>query len=207
MKLDDILPILVLLIYVALVFAKHRKIKADAQKKAVPKGEPTAESQKTAPQKAVDSPDRPAPKPVDSPRLAPKPVDSFGHPAPRLFPLIGERLRRFFVDMEQQFRAELEKARTQGLEPESPEYQLFDYQGEPIEPESGEPSQEPESEPIPVLHPVAHVAPEKPHRVRQRSGCFRDHSRSRQRIRNAIVWSEILEPPLALRRGKRPWEP
>ncbi len=205
MKFDDILPILVLLIYVALVFAKHRKNKADAQKeaapKAFPKGVPKVESQKTAPQKPAASLDRAAPKQVDSP----------DRQVPRIFPLIWERLRRFFADMEQQFREELEKARAQGLEPESPGYQLFDYQGEPIEPEPGEAfpesELEPEPEPIPVLRPVAHGSLGKPPKARQRSGCFRDLSRSRQRIRNAIVWSEILEPPLALRRGKRPWEP
>ena len=198
MKLDDILPILVLLIYVGLVFAKHRKNKAGAPKKAVSKGAPKAESQATAPQKPAASPDRPPAKPADS----------FDFPKPKLFPLIGERLRRFFADMEQQFRAELEKARTQGMEPESSGFQIFDYQGNPIEPESGESFLEPEpvSDPVPVLRPVAHVSLHKPLKGRQRSGCYRNLSRSRQKIRNAVVWSEILEPPLALGRGKRPWE-
>jgi hypothetical protein len=199
-KLDDILPILVLLIYVGLVFVKHRKNKAGAPKKAVSKGVPKAESQKTAPQKPAANPDRPPANPAVS----------FDRPAPKLFPLIGERLRRFFSDMEQQFREELEKARTQGPAPESPGYQIFDYQGNPIEPESGEPftepGAEPEPDPIPVVHPVAHEPLDKHRRARPRSGCYRDQSRSRQKIRNAVVWSEILEPPLALRQGKRPWE-
>ncbi|MBI9089011.1 MAG: hypothetical protein JEZ12_07335 [Desulfobacterium sp.] len=201
MKLDDILPILVLLVYVALVFVKHRKTKADAQKKAASKSPPTGvtkiESQKTASQKPAASLDRAPPKQVDSP----------DRPAPRLFPLIGERLRRFFADLEQQFREELEKARSPGLEPESPGYPLFDYQGNPIDPEPGESFTEPEPESGPALHPVAHGALDKPPKARHRSGCFRNRSRSRQKIRNAIVWSEILEPPLALRRGKRPWDP
>jgi hypothetical protein len=195
-KLDDILPILVLLVYVAFVFVKHRKNKVGAPQKTAAKGVPNTEAQKPATIKPAASPDRPPAKPADS----------FDFPKPKLFSLIGERLRRFFADMEQQFRAELEKSRTQGIEPESPGYQFFDYQGNPIEPESGEPITEPEPDPVPVPHLVAPLPLHKPSKGRQRSGCYRNLSRSRQKIRNAVVWSEILEPPLALRRGKRPWE-
>ncbi|MCP4119279.1 MAG: hypothetical protein GY737_28575 [Desulfobacteraceae bacterium] len=205
MKYEDILPILVLIIYVALVFAKHRKIKSDQRKKPVPKGAPKVESRETASQKPVAAPEQAASKTAVSPeKVAPKPAARFDRPAPKLLSVIGERVRRFFAEMEQQFREELERARTQGQAPSMDGTPFFEYREEPMEPEPGEPV--PEPEPFPVAYPAAHVAPDKLPGARHRSRCFRDRCRSRQQIRNAVVWSEILEPPLALRQGKRPWE-
>lgn len=203
MKYEDILPIIVLLIYVALVFAKHRKLKPGSQKKGPVKGVPTA-----AP--GVEAHPPASPK-AHSPKPAPGKAGTGPRPSsPRLFSLIWKRVARFFAEIERQFRMELERARTQGLEPEDNGELLFDYHEEAMapEPEPGEPL--PEPEPDWVEHPLLREEPGRyPHDRRRTPRCSRyvpDRSRFRQKIRDAVVWSEILAPPLGIRQGKRPWE-
>ena len=180
MKFDNIIPVLVMIVYVALLFFKRRKLKVTNAKKKVP--------QKTA-----------------------------SGPAPgikRLFPKFGERLKTFFSELEQQFRMEAEKARTKNFEPDQ-------GQGKDVGQGEGEgrsmvfDPREKEVESLLVTDPgtptVIRVKKEKlRQRMVRKSGkpcpLGVDIRPCRRKLRSAVVWSEILAPPLAIRRDKRPWE-
>lgn len=182
MKLDNIIPILVMLVYVALVFLKRRKLKANAAKGNVPK--------KTAAAKAGK-------KSAPGPRIF----------VPKLFSEFGGSLKNFFSGIEQRFRMEVDKARIKNLEPAQfhgmggGRTRLYD-------------PYEKEVDPMPDVRPrkISCAKKEEPvQRMKKRMGkrcCLKgvDIDPSRKNIRNAVVWSEILAPPLALRNEKRPWE-
>lgn len=148
-----------------------------------------------------------------------------------LFSKLGERLQAFFSELEQQFRMEAEKARMkdqmggpigqvssrESEKSQAAEQGLFadfdhvDFQASAFT--SQENDDEKGSRPV--------KTPKTPTTVRAKkqssgSSLIKEPLRasrtgvnltlSPDEIRTAVVWSEILGPPIALRTGKRPWE-
>ncbi len=168
MKLDDLVPVLVMVVYVALIVLKRRKSKAAGADKRV----------------AARSGSGPPPQ------------------SPGLFSKFGERLKAFFAELEQQFRIEAEKARIKNLEP-AQRQSILDSQ----EPASDRPVVEsPESPKVVPRGKERKTGQRTVEKKQKHCALGTDICRSRQKIRNAIVWSEILAPPLGIRQEKRPWE-
>lgn len=167
MKFENIVPILVMVVYVALILLKRRGLKGAAPGKE-------GGSKKV---------------PDTAPRV------------PGLFLKLGERLKSFFSELEQQFRIEAEKARTTSLEPDKPQDMIDLPDGESDLLWKEEPS-------IPMVAGVKHELPRQRIRKKKEKTCRLgvDIRPCRQKIRSAVVWSEILAPPLAIRQEKRPWE-
>ncbi len=167
MKLDDIVPVLVMIVYVALLVLKRRKLKGAKAKKQVP----------------------------------PRAVSAPGPRIPGLFSRFGERLKAFFAELEQQFRIEAEKARAKRPETE-PRQDIFDLHEPAAESLTGA------APGLPGIARVKHATPRPRIERKREKPCSRAGAicPSRQKIRSAVVWSEILAPPLAIRQEKKPWE-
>jgi len=170
---ENIVPIIILLVYLVLVFFKRKKINPDKE----------------------------------------TPFSRDGNSSlPKIFSIFGNRVGSFISGIEERFRMEHEESRNQGLEPHNMGPQNMEPRDVGVRSfDCVEQSVE--------LHPG--VAPKKPDPVEESSygrlgeaetrgrvqkKKFSNLPKSRRVIRNAIVWSEILGPPVALGREKRPWE-
>lgn len=167
MNLDNIVPILVMVVYVALILLKRRRLKG------------AAPDEGGGAKKVSDT----------VPRV------------PGLFLKLGERLKAFFSELEQQFRIEAEKARRTDLEPGN----FQDVIDLPDQESEGLWKDEPA---MPMVARVKHELPGQRTGKKNEKTCRwgGDIRPCRQKIRSAVVWSEILGPPLALRGEKKPWE-
>ena len=245
MRVEDVIPFLAMIAYVALLlFKRRRQSGADAKSRAAKK-----QAQNRTQDNAWDQIQGKTQDKFQGKTQQEKPRSFFrvssmdsndssnnysvirGREAHRassnttgLFSKLGERLKGFFSELEQQFRMEAEKARMKGQaqsreSDNSPateqglftDFDLVDFESPAFTPPSK--GKDEDSKPVKVRKtPTAARAKEQASVKRvfkeplraPRSGV--NLKLSPEEIRTAVIWSEILAPPLALRTGKRPWE-
>lgn len=211
MKIEDLIPVLAMIAYVAVMVFKKRRQSASGEKKAKAKTTIEDQDRETRLEKA-------------SQRSSDRSALEGSQKSTGFFSKLGDRLRTFLTELEQQFKMEAEKARRKKLESDNTQameqglFKDFDSFEQFEEFEKSEKTEKSDREKKTsslkasskpeVLRrkkqaPLQRQANKKPETL-YRSGV--NLNLSPGEIRTAVVWSEILAPPLSLRAGKKSWE-